>query len=384
MQRRRLWLTLALATVSVLLTGCSLLAQDEPLDADSEQSQEQQAAEASETGLEDDAAVADPVVVADEIQLPPGFAAYRWASGLRQPTALAFSPDGRLFVSEFSGRLLTLRDTDGNGISDERAVFALGLDRPLGFAIESDTRVYVSNRGEIIVADDSDADGEADSVTPIIRRLPVGLHQNNAIALGPDGRLYISLGSTCNDCEEEDAFSASILVFDFETSQLAVYASGLRNAYDLLFKPDGALWATDAGSDAPCPTSDELNRIQAGADYGWPYCGGGDPTVDTSGGAALVLGFRAGARGLAWFESPTYPPDLSGGFYIALTNDASPDAGSAGLVQFAKLQQDGSATLRNFAAGFSQPIAVTVGPDGSLFVADFDRGVIYRIGAPPE
>ena len=308
----------------------------------------------------------------------------RWIEGLEEPTALAFASDGRLFVAERGGRLWTFRDEEGAGVAGEGVLFAEGLVELLGLAVASDGTVYLSDRGRVSVAQDADGDGRAEATAPLVAGLPVGRHQNNGIAIGPDGRLYIALGSTCNDCIEASPFSAAILALDLETRRLSVHAAGLRNPDDLVFAPDGTLWATDNGSDPPCATSDELNRIEPQSDYGWPYCQSHQPRFPRTQEPLLDLGLHTSADGLAWFESERFPPALSGGFYIALFGANSGDPDSGRRVQFAKLEADGSLTLREFASGFDRPLAVAVGPAGALYVADFGRGVVYRIDAPPE
>lgn len=394
--------------LSIALAGCMTSSESEPedatveapavaepvpaendvpgaLDTDPQAETEAESSLPAADAPEDAVAVpAEPPPIANEIELPPGFAAFRWQEELSQPTALAFSPDGRLFVAERGGKLWSFRDLDGNGAADERVLFADGLTELLGFAILDDARVYVSDRGRISLAEDLDGDGTADIVTPLIRALPSGRHQNNGIALGPDGRLYLTLGSTCNECVEDNGVSASILALDLDSLQLEVYASGLRNSYDLVFTPDGSLWATDNGSDPPCATPDELNRITSATHYGWPYCEEEVPPFENVQEPALELGLHTSADGLVWVDSPLLPPELSGGFYIALfgANSGDPEIGKR--VQFAKLEADGSLTLREFATGFGNPLDVTVGPGANLYVADFSRGVIYRIGAPPE
>ena len=248
------------------------------------------AAEAVEPEEPPEAPPQAPPPIAPEIELPPGFAAVCWIEGLKEPTALAFGPDGRLFVAERGGRLWTFRDDEGAGVAGEGVLFAEGLVELLGLAVASDGTVYLSDRGRVSVAQDADGDGRAEATAPLVAGLPVGRHQNNGIAIGPDGRLYIALGSTCNDCIEASPFSAAILALDLETRRLSVHAGGLRNPDDLVFAPDGTLWATDNGSDPPCATSDELNRIEPQSDYGWPYCQSHQPRFPRTQEPLLDLG----------------------------------------------------------------------------------------------
>ena len=339
---------------------------------------EQQAQSAQEQQAEPE----PPAPVAPEIALPPGFAAVRWAEELRGPTALAFSPDGRLFVAERAGRVWTLRDGDGNGAAEERVLFLedAGLSELLGIAVLDDRRVYLSDRGRVSLAEDDDGDGVADSLRVIARDLPADEHQNNGLAIGPDGLVYITVGATCNDCEELSPLSASVLQLDAETGLLRVFASGLRNPADLAFTPDGELWVVDNGSQAPCPRPDELNRLEDGASYGWPYC---TPAAIEGVAPVLELGLRSFASGLIWFESVLYPATLSGGFYIVFLGVPG-DQEIGRRVQFAQERADGDFGLRDFATGFDRPFAIRAGADAALYVSDFGRGVIYRIGSPPE
>jgi glucose/arabinose dehydrogenase len=207
--------------------------------------------------------------LADELRLPPGIVGVRWAEGLVQPAAIAVDTKGQLLVAERVGRVWALHDGDGDGLADDARLFVEGLGDLRGMAVGANGDVYLSEGNRVIRARD---DGVADSVTTILRGLPLGLHAVGGIAEGPDGRIYLGLGSTCNDCSQRDPLSASVLVFDAETAQIAISASGLRNPMGLVFSPDGQLWATDHGSQRPCASPDELNLITPGAHYGWPYC----------------------------------------------------------------------------------------------------------------
>ena len=325
-----------------------------------------------------------PPVRANEITLPPGFEALRWADGLDQPTALAFGPDGRLFVTERRGRVWTFRDRDRNGRAEPGTLYAEGLADLAGIAVASDTSVYLSDHGRISLATDLDHDGVTDTVAPVVEGLPTGLNQNNGIAIGPDGSLYVAVGATCHACVEQNHLAASIVALDFRTGVLSVYATGFHNPVDLAFAPDGGLWVTDGGTTAPCAAADELNRVEADAHYGWPSCAAVPTAGPPARGPALDLGPDAGVAGLAWLELDLFPPDLSGGFFVALALPASDTAVAGGQLIFVASQPDGGMRRRAFALGFERPLAVRVGPDGALYVADAGRGVIYRIGAPLE
>ena len=91
-----------------------------------------------------------------------------------------------------------------------------------------------------------------------------GLTRAEGFTFGPDGLLYITNGSTCDECVETDVRAATILTANPDGTNLTVYASGLRNPYDIAFDSQGRLWATDNGSDGVVydDTNDEI-EVQA-------------------------------------------------------------------------------------------------------------------------
>ena len=126
--------------------------------------------------------------------------------------------------------------------------------------------------------EDSDLDGTVDFQRLIVDGLPsftYDAHSNNGIAVGPDERLYITLGGTSDHGPEEPPTAGSILVSDLDGSNLQVFARGLRNPYDLTFTPPGDLIVTDNGPDSQDHSlnwspPDEIKLVREGGDYGYP------------------------------------------------------------------------------------------------------------------
>ncbi len=209
------------------------------------------------------------------LAMPPGFGANVYFLGLSNPTSIAVSGDGVVFVSQQDGTIAALRDMDSDGEADSVELYARGFSAPLGLAHRHDT-LYVSSRGSVTALRDSDGDGQPDDIETIVSDLPTGIHQNNGLAFGPDGKMYLTLGSTCNACRERSELSATVLQLNPDGSDLRVYAAGLRNVYDIAFHPeDGTLFGADNGRDElQLNVPEELNLLVEGGNYGWPDCWG--------------------------------------------------------------------------------------------------------------
>ena len=208
-------------------------------------------------------------------EVPQGFSLIKFAD-LYRPTAFAFDDQGRIFVTSQDGNVYILRDENRDGRADSRSTFATGYNFPVGVAVHVPTGdVYVSYEGTITVLNDTDGDERSDKEKILVDDLPTGKHQNDNLKFGPDGKLYVGIGSTCDACEDSDPRSAAILRIDVVTGKSEIVATGMRNHYDLAFQPvTGDLFATDngrddLGMDAPF---EELNHIVQGGDYGYPGC----------------------------------------------------------------------------------------------------------------
>jgi glucose/arabinose dehydrogenase len=325
--------------------------------------------------------------------LPPGFSLTVYAE-VAAPTSLRFGPDGRLYVANVGGNVFALLDDDGDHRAEGQRLYAGNLTVPLGMLWIDDT-LYVSYRGAVQTLRDSDGDLRTDERRDIVTGLPsLGLHQNDALALGPDGWIYMGQGSTCDVCVEADPRSAGILRFQPDGSQLEVFATGLRNPVGVAFNAAGDLFATDNGRDdlgreAPL---EEFNHIVAGADYGWPDCWLGAPASACGGVTQPIATFsaRSSANGIAFYEDARWPVAYRGNAFVAVLGSYVYADLPRG-VQRLRLTRaaDGSYVAEadwflDLTAAGGRPLDLTVGPDGALYVADYALGAVYRVtyGAP--
>ncbi|MFZ1399139.1 MAG: PQQ-dependent sugar dehydrogenase, partial [Candidatus Promineifilaceae bacterium] len=244
--------------------------------------------------------------------VPPGFSFIKFAD-LFRPTSFTFDDAGRLFVTSFDGTVHILQDVDGDGRSDSDTQFASGYRTALGITRRPGTTdFYLSSTGKITLLRDDDGDDVAEVQETVVSDLPFGLHQNDNLKFGPDGWLYLGIGSTCDACAEADSRSATLMRFNVDTGESEIVATGLRNPYDLAFHPvTGDLFATDNGRDDLGLDSpfEELNQIVPGGDYGWPSCWNAGEGSNCAGTETAVAIFapHSSANGLDFYSGSQFP-----------------------------------------------------------------------------
>jgi glucose/arabinose dehydrogenase len=294
-----------------------------------------------------------------------GFTAEVYATGLKRPTALAFGPDGLLYATQEGGEVVAV----GRGSSKPR-VLAGGFATPLGLTWVGST-LYVSAKGYVsrLVVNGR----RVVSRKQILTRLPFGLHQQDTIALGPDGRLYLGSGTTCDVCREKDRRSGAILSFELDGSDVRVVATGLRNPFGLVF--DGAtLYVSDNARDdlGKAEPAETIVRIKPGADYGWPRCWASWQYRKLQGSC------RGVTPPVAYLEPHSSADSLAlwaGTLIVAEWGQYLSERWGRKLVQV-NLRTGRSST---FADGFEHPLGLAVEPHGGVLAGDWGRGVIYRI-----
>ena len=334
-----------------------------------------------------------PTIPASSVELkgaevPQGFSLIKFAD-LYRPTAFAFDAQGRMYVTSQDGNVYLLRDEDKDGRADSRMTFSSGYYFPLGVTVHVPTGdVYVSHQGKITVLSDNNGDDKADVQKKFAEDLPFDLHQNDNLKFGPDGRLYIGVGSTCNACDDLDRRSAAILRFNIDTGESEVYATGLRNPFDIAFYPEnGELFATDngrddLGMDAPL---EELNHIIQGGDYGYPDCWNEQDAPGCENTIPAVAFFEAhsSADGLDFYNGEKFPAEYLGNAFVSIFGSWLKPNVQTGiqrviLTPHADTYTGETSWFVRFPEGV-MPLPLLFGLDDALYVGDYVNDTIYRI-----
>jgi len=311
---------------------------------------------------------------------------------------MAYGPDGVLYATlPGQGRVVRLPDANGDGRADGVYTFASGLNRPHGLAFHNGY-LYVAETNSLSRLRDTDGDGDSDQLQRLAPLPGDSVHWSRTVIVGADGKLYVSIGSSCDACVETDPRRATVMQFNADGSGGRVFSRGLRNAVGLAVHPStGQIWADGnerdgLGDNFP---REILSRLIDGADYGWPRCINGT-TADTrfSGGCSGVTPpvqtFQAHSAplGMDFYTGTAFPSEYRGDLYIAFHgswNRTVPTGYKVVRVPFANGQPTGE--VFDFATGWlhangsnsGRPVDVVTAPDGSLMISDDKGNRIYRV-----
>jgi glucose/arabinose dehydrogenase len=319
---------------------------------------------------------------------------------------LALDSSGTLLVSIPSqGRIVALPAAPRAQRLRSLVTVAEGLRLPHGLAVR-DGHLWVAETGRVLRFRYDVSTHRATEPVVIIPDLPAGAHHwTRSIAFGPDGRLYVAIGSSCDICREADRRRAAIVSYALEGSNERLVARGLRNPVGLAFDPTtGALWTTVNERDwrnggAP---PDFLALVREGANYGWPDCyaqgGALAPDPEFRGASdcrdltlpSVELAPHAAPLGLAFYTGNQFPAAYRGSLFVALHGSRAELAPAGYKIVRIVSTASRRPRVEDFATGWragdrvwGRPVDVLVGRDGALYVSDDHGGRVLRITAVP-
>jgi glucose/arabinose dehydrogenase len=362
----------------------------------------------------------------------PGLKVNAFAAGLKHPRWIHSLPNGDVLVAEalttagpiktafdyamFStmqraaavgvspNRITRLRDADGDGVAEIRGAFLEGLNQPFGMALLGDN-FYVGNTDGVVAFPYVAGASRITAPGRKLTEFKSGGHWTRSLLPSRDGqKLYVGVGSLSNIADDGMAVEegrAAIYELDLASGKSRIFAGGLRNPVGLAWEPQtGALWTVvnerDGLGDETPP--DYLTSVRDGGFYGWPYCYWGktvddrvpqDPAlVATAITPDYALGGHTASLGLCWLPAGTLPgfPD---GMAIGQHGSWNRSTLSGYRVVFVPFENGRPAgpprdILTGFLApderaSYGRPVGVTIGPDGSLLVADDVGDAIWRV-----
>jgi len=387
------------------------------------------------------------------LTLPEGFCAVMVIDSVGGARHLEVAANGDVFLalnnsrgpdrSVIPGGVALLRDTDDDGRADE--VFRFGENGGNEVLLDGDFLYFATDDAVLRYTFPQGSTAPSGAPDTLVSELPnEASHRAKSLALGPGSALYVNIGSPSNACQEQPrAVGAAGLdpcpqletragIWRFDSDRVGQkqsdgerFATGLRNTVALRTHPSGVLFGVIHGRDqlsalwgdlftheesAEKP-AEEFVRIEAGNDFGWPYCYY-DPASDTKvlapeyGGDGTLTGRCAemedpvidfpahwAPNDLEFYTGSQFPEEYRGGAFVAFHGswNRSPEPQGGYNVIFAPFQGDApTGEWQVFADGFAggdmsprgadhRPVGLAMGPDGSLYISDSQKGTVWKV-----
>lgn len=329
-----------------------------------------------------------------KFNLPKGFNIEIFVTGLEAPRFFTWDDQGNMYVADRNARKIYMISPDG-----EKIEFDADLLTPHSVYFYNGD-LYSGEEDKIVVYKKLDGKGSYENKEVVVSNLPAGgNHVTRTVVVGPDEKLYVSIGSSCNVCEEEDARRAAVVQYDLDGSNEKIFATGLRNSVGLVWQ-NGQLWSTDNGRDliGDDLPPEEVNIIKEGEFYGWPYCYGdgiANPEYEDQDNfckndtayPAYNMQAHSAPLGIAFLpEENNWPEIYQNNAFIAFHgswNRSIPTGYKIVRIN----TDDPEASAENFISGWldtnynawGRPAGIGFGPDGAMYISDDKLGVIYKI-----
>lgn len=335
-------------------------------------------------------------VAGHSLNVPSAFSVDLFAAGFDAPRFFAVLAPGTLVVADKgAGELVLVQGTAQAGQQATRKVIDRDL-RNIHSVVWFEGDLYTGEEDRIMKYHEFKTDGTFKRREAIIVGLPRGGHVTRTVIIGPDKKLYVSVGSSCNVCEEDDPRRAAVWQYNIDGTGGRLFAAGLRNSVGLAWRGTD-LWSVDNGRDLLGDNlpPEEVNVLQDGKHYGWPYCYGdriANPEFDERADycrtqtTAPVFSMQAHSAPLGLAVIPKeFSADLAGKLLIAFHGSWNRTERTGYKLVWVDPLQPGTEPV-NFATGWLEPSGVWGRPVGlgfdelgTLYISDDQAGVIYRV-----
>ena len=355
------------------------------------------------------------------LNAPADFEIIPAAEGLKRVRFFAKAPDGRIFVTDMHdltdnkrGVVYILDGWDTESGKFARVIpYMTGLHNPNSVQFHRDSVgqewIYIAEtekltRRRFTRGEESPTEPNPQTIATFpdhgLDYKYGGWHLTRTLAFSPAGKLYVSVGSSCNSCVEKEDVRATVLEMNPDGSGQRVFARGLRNAVSIKWLGN-FLFASNQGSDhlGTARPDETFYALRDNADYGWPYCHSSNGRIfpDSKitrrsacrGVPAPYAQFpaRSSALGFDFFNDADAPAEIKDAFLVALHGSTNKDiARGYKIVAMRKNQK-----LQDFITGFLSNGAVAgrpcdimkFGPDSFLF-SDDNKGIVYYVRRKAE
>ena len=332
------------------------------------------------------------------LKLPEGFSISIFAKGLSGARVMATDGMGNIWVSQTGEGKITMLEIEDGTVKNKSEIFK-NLKKPHGLAFDpQDSLVlYFAEEDKI-----SKVRLYTEDKPHKIADLPSGGgHFTRTLGFGPDNRLYVSIGSSCNVCNEQDNRRAKIFSMNKDGGDFKEFARGLRNAVFFTWSyVDGKMWATEMGRDLLGDNipPDEINIIQEGGWYGWPWVYGKNIEDHswTTGipiyafepiSSHIDLQAHSAPLGLAFVPEEGWPKGYWYNLFVSYHGSWNRSVPTGYKVVRIKLDSKGNYLgTEDFITGWltssgvlGRPVDILVQPGGTMYISDDKAGVIYKV-----
>lgn len=336
------------------------------------------------------------------VRFDESFSMSFFAKGVDNARDLTLSPEGTLLLSlTSSGKVVALPDKNSDGRADGVKEVLSGLQRPHGLAFYNN-RLFIAEETRV-VRYNWDEKKLMPGMDRVLFDLPQGgRHFTRSIVFDNAGKMFVSIGSTCDVCFEKHSWIGTVIVSDENGKNPRVFAKGLRNSVFIAVHPaTNQLWGTEMGRDflGDNVPPDEINIITENKDYGWPICYGNrihdtnfdknrykkNPCVDTE-PPVYEIAAHSASLGLVFINSPQFPKEWQGDLLVAYHGSWNRSVPIGYKVVRLNVEGNRITAEEDFITEFldgiaakGRPVDLTFDNKGNLYISDDKAGVVYRV-----